>query len=789
MSPRVPRNQSIRNILPLLMAGLVLVTLVRLATVMPLSQDAWLPSLLFGFLIVFTATFGAPMAGGVVSLLPMTTAAAFLVVGLAPASWLAFLGAFINGFIRYHFSDQLGFPLEISRREAFARTASDATVQTVSILAAGAIFLLSGGLLPLSSLDLASLINFIAMAMCYLAMRYVMNGLFLSIREASRINTYIRLMPGILLYEGVPLGFAPLVALTYNALGLVTFSLCVLTIVAAALVMRNLAMSRHRLERQLRELDSLQAVGQALSSSLDLRSILLAMYQQVLQIMPVETFFVALYDEENDEIIYPLVMENGVEEHWPSQRFGRSLAEQLMRPYNDRFQREKTDVLRRTFGMSVSQRPVTSWLGVPIPAGDSLLGVITVQSHSKFNLYDASHEEVLTALASQASLAIQNARLYARTDQALARRIQELNSILETVKEGILLLDLSYQVVALNRTLAGFIGLPASEVIRNSLIASEKAEISMLLERIGYTAEELTADCEALIVPEHEVKKRTLTLGGADSRQVERNLTAVYDRQGRVTGWLVTFRDITEEIELQQLREDMMHMLVHDLRSPLAVVQSSLSSIPPFLEEGKVEGVFKLVDFSERGVERVLSLVADILNIARLESGNLPVQPCPQDLPALLQETADQIEPLANQAGILIRVTVPDNLPHVNLDPYLIGRVLSNLLDNAVKFTPKGGRVDLWAAEGLYHPRPMVWIGVSDNGPGIPADQHRLLFEKFQQLDVSGGRRPGTGLGLHFCKLAVEAHGGKISVESNPSQGSTFVIQLPVGSPETCPDA
>ena len=784
-----PPNQKVRNILPLLLSGLLLVALARLAVVMPVPANAVLPSLLFLVLIIFTSTFGAPLAGGVMSLLPMTTVAAFLVVGLVPASWLAFFGAFINGYIRFHFAGQLGFPPSDSRSEAFTRAAAEATVQTVSILAAGAIYLLIGGALPLNSLDRPALLIFAATALCYLAMSYVMNGLFLSIREASRLNMYIRLLPGILFYEGIPLVFAPLVALSYNVLGLEAFVLFGFAIVAAALVMRNLALSRRRLERQLRELDSLHAVGQALSSSLNLHAVLLAVYQQVFQIMPVETFYVALYDPENDEVVFPLVVENGVEEHWPSQRYGRGLAEHLMRPQNETFQREKTDVLRRTFGLSVSQRPVTSWLGVPIPAGDSLLGVISVQSHSKFNLYDTTHEEVLTAIASQASLAIQNARLYARTDQALARRIQELDSILRTVKEGILLLDLSYRVVALNRALADFLGLPTNEVIRTSLVASQKAEVHQLLDGIGYSSDQLVAECEALLKPENEVKKTIITLRDADSRQVERTLTAVRDRMGEVTGWLVVFRDLTEEIELQQLRDDMMHMLVHDLRSPLAVVQSSLSSIPAFLEKGKLDGVRKLVDYSERGVQRVLGLVTDILDIARLESGNMPLHPTLQELPALLQEAAHQISPLAKQAGISIRVSAPKEFPSVNLDAHLLGRVLSNLLDNAVKFTPKGGRIDLWAAEGLYHPRPMVWIGVSDSGPGIPVDKREQLFEKFHQLEAPGGRRAGTGLGLHYCKLAVEAHGGKISVESFPNQGSTFVIQLPVNPPGTCPDA
>jgi signal transduction histidine kinase len=243
---------------------------------------------------------------------------------------------------------------------------------------------------------------------------------------------------------------------------------------------------------------------------------------------------------------------------------------------------------------------------------------------------------------------------------------------------------------------------------------------------------------------------------------------------------LLVFRDLSEEIELQELRNDMVHMLVHDLRAPLAVVESSLVNIPAFLDEGKGETVRRLVSLSERGIHRVLDLVGDILDIARLESGNLKIQPVRSDLPLLLKDAASEIEPLASQAGIAIQVSAPSNLPRVYIDPHIMRRVLSNLLDNAVKFTPDGGSIHLWAAEGLYHPNPIVWIGVSDSGPGIPAETQKQLFEKFRQFDAPASRRAGAGLGLHFCKLAVEAHHGKISVESVLNRGSTFVIQLPL---------
>ena len=111
--------------------------------------------------------------------------------------------------------------------------------------------------------------------------------------------------------------------------------------------------------------------------------------------------------------------------------------------------------------------------------------------------------------------------------------------------------------------------------------------------------------------------------------------------------------------------------------------------------------------------------------------------------------------------------------------------MLNNLLNNAIKFTPDGGRVRLWARLDPDHTPTAILIGVSDTGPGIPPEEQHVLFEKFQHVSSVTGRRAGTGLGLPFCKLAIEAHGGQIWVESEVGKGSTFLIRLPIVQGET----
>ena len=147
---------------------------------------------------------------------------------------------------------------------------------------------------------------------------------------------------------------------------------------------------------------------------------------------------------------------------------------------------------------------------------------------------------------------------------------------------------------------------------------------------------------------------------------------------------------------------------------------------------------------------------------------------------ALLHETAERLAPAAELAHIELKVEVAADLPVMNIDHELMGRVLTNLLDNALKFTPDHGHVRLWAkSDPAIH---TVQMGVTDSGPGLPPEAQAKLFKKFQPVATVEGRRRGTGLGLAFCKLVVEAHGGRIWAESDAHTGTTFIIDLPLPS-------
>jgi signal transduction histidine kinase len=242
-------------------------------------------------------------------------------------------------------------------------------------------------------------------------------------------------------------------------------------------------------------------------------------------------------------------------------------------------------------------------------------------------------------------------------------------------------------------------------------------------------------------------------------------------------------RDITEEQALERLRDDLTHMLIHDLRGPLGSILTSLALIQQMAPPGKPMDpeATEVLTLARSSGQHLMHMINQLLDVARIESGSVPLQRERVSAEELLSAATLRLRPAAEAAAITVLAEAAPDLPELSVDTQLIGRVLDNLSDNAVKFAPNGSTIRMWARPGPAAPglRAGVLFGVSDEGPGIPPDERGRLFEKFSRLPNIHGRRGGTGLGLAFCRLVVEAHGGQISLESTPGRGSTFLVRLP----------
>ncbi len=232
------------------------------------------------------------------------------------------------------------------------------------------------------------------------------------------------------------------------------------------------------------------------------------------------------------------------------------------------------------------------------------------------------------------------------------------------------------------------------------------------------------------------------------------------------------FHDTTERRQAERLKQEVLAMVTHDLRTPLGTVNNVLD----FLHQGQLgdlsEKGQRFVDSGLRNTARMMSLINDLLDIEKIKSGNFEIDADEVDVNSLLKGCADLHATQAASQGIELTVAQTDTNVLGDHDKLL--RLLSNLVGNAIKFTPEGGRISISAeAEG-----DKVRISVKDTGQGIPKDKLATVFERFQQIEGEH-KGAGSGLGLAICKMFAEVHGGKIWVESEEGKGSQFILLLP----------
>jgi len=229
--------------------------------------------------------------------------------------------------------------------------------------------------------------------------------------------------------------------------------------------------------------------------------------------------------------------------------------------------------------------------------------------------------------------------------------------------------------------------------------------------------------------------------------------------------------------ELDRQKQVLVDALVHDLRQPLTAVIGGLSALA---DRGDVTGDTKtLIGIAADGSEWLLRMVSDLLDIARLEAGQPLIEPHPVAASEFVQRAVQVMGPLAAEKNLNLTISLPAELPSVLGDSERLGRVTMNLLGNAVKFTDPGGSITVAARPDAE--RRFVLVSVQDTGMGIPPEFHQRIFGRFARVDPAAHTgRTSTGLGLYFCKLMVEAHGGRIWVESQPGKGATFTFSLPI---------
>ena len=270
--------------------------------------------------------------------------------------------------------------------------------------------------------------------------------------------------------------------------------------------------------------------------------------------------------------------------------------------------------------------------------------------------------------------------------------------------------------------------------------------------------------------------ERNASFRRADGRRfpVEFTCTPIVE-DDHIGGAVITFRDVTERRAVDRMKDEFVSVVSHELRTPLTAIRGSLGLLAAGKAGEVPERGRRMLDIAVQNTDRLIRLINDILDLERIESGMVAMELSPVDAADLLRHAAEVMQPMAERAGVELRVQVQPVPLVADADRLL--QVLTNLVSNAVKFSPEGARVEL----GVEAVDGEARFRVADQGRGIPADRLESIFERFQQVDSSDSRQKGgTGLGLAICRTIVDQHGGRIWAESEPGQGSTFRFVLPL---------
>lgn len=253
---------------------------------------------------------------------------------------------------------------------------------------------------------------------------------------------------------------------------------------------------------------------------------------------------------------------------------------------------------------------------------------------------------------------------------------------------------------------------------------------------------------------------------------------------GREGIWQWIYHDISSRVELEAMRQDLIAMLIHDLQSPLGNVISTLELLRFQLESaGDQETPLMLLDIASRSSDQLQRLIASLLDISRLEAGQPIGKQSAVSIQKLVDDAYEIEEPNYTRRGVILERSIAEEMPLVFVEESMISRVLLNLFDNALKVSQEGQviRVEGEPVDG------MVRVSVSDQGTGVRKEYREVIFEKFQRIKNDTTSK-GLGLGLAFCRLAVEAHGGRIWVDDAPEGGARFNLTLPIVETEQAPN-
>lgn len=514
--------------------------------------------------------------------------------------------------------------------------------------------------------------------------------------------------------------------------------------------------------RQLRIQMLLSEAGKVINSTLNLNEILQSLLAQMNEFLNAEALSIALVEHPTNELVYVVAEGIGSDKivglRLPSSHgvsgWVMEHGQPALVPDTSRDPRFSHDGDQRT---SYATRAL---ICAPIHTQGNVLGTIQAINPHEGNFTDEDLQ-LLINLANLAGSAINNAQQFSQTQAAEARYM----SLFEDSIDPIILTNPEGEIVELNRRASSFFGHDRDTLLGCSIAHLHPTEWQRVDNRdfnFIYENEQVRVIASQIITKDQQIipvevhAKRTLS---GDSELLQ---------------WI--YHDISKQVELEEMRQDLTAMLFHDLQSPIGNIISSLQLLVYELPVESSHVAYEMLHIALRSSERLQHLVRSLLDIHRLEAGKVLIKQSPVSLSKLIEEAHEVVLPSMTKRGIGLVVELPPDLPPVLIDDDMIRRVFVNLLDNAIKFNPNNQTITIHVT-----PQPeneMVMVSVSDQGEGIQPHFRAMIFDKFRRVKTKS-QTQGLGLGLAFCRLAVEAHHGAIWVDDAISGGARFNFTLP----------
>jgi two-component system, OmpR family, phosphate regulon sensor histidine kinase PhoR len=392
---------------------------------------------------------------------------------------------------------------------------------------------------------------------------------------------------------------------------------------------------------------------------------------------------------------------------------------------------------------------------------------------------ESSHDE-LADLARAMNEAAGSAE---RAVRSLSSELNRSSAILRSMVEGVAVVDAQERVMFSNRAFSEILNLDPSLIEGRPLIEVVRhSDLLGLIRRVLDGEEGAQIDIAMGIVQQHSFSVtatpvRTLDLKSSASLQPAGAAT-LEPSTDKPSGAVVVLHDVTELRRLERVRQDFVANVSHEFKTPLTAIQGFAET----LLGGAVDDAQnnrRFLEIIRDHAARLARLTDDLLKLARIEAGKLEVEFRPVDIAEQVELCLETTALKAGRKQIALETTIPPGMPLVRGDAGLLREVLQNLLDNAVQYSPPGGRIRVLVAAG---PREAL-VTVADTGIGIPLVDQERIFERFYRVDAARSREAGgTGLGLSIAKHIVEAHGGRLSVESEVGAGSRFSFSIPLAA-------